>query len=458
MDAELPDRLEPVDVLPLQLARLLAAARSEAPNYRAQLRDLLLELTVRQAYDQCDYYQAVFPDTILKSFNASELESLPILTREHLVAAGESIRSRFADFAFCSYTSGSTGEPLIIYRSLQEQLYLSDLFTLLHKKSGRRPQLALSVASWHHGQKLELPPGDLIQFPVYLGNVSGYSTALTLLSKSYRVRASDDFITIIAGSTNRIQQLARYLKTRPHDENCRMRIQTIATSGRPLTNDIRAELKECWPKSLIQDSYSLTEMFGTANYCHQCGGYHFSDFVVPEVLALDSHESISQGRGRLVLTALYPFTQMTPLIRYEPGDLVERSSNTCHSGLDRYLFLGRSSRYIRLPGGTFVSSVDINDALTLLPGVSREADPSPVPDECKHSGTPPLFTIEFVKHPILVVAVDCLNSLGSIELHGMRETILKALASKAPLTFDEALFEIQFVEREHFVDRAFGRL
>ena len=97
------------------------------------MANCLIDLTVHQAIEQSEYYDQTFADIDPDFFvNAEKLSELPILTRQKLQEAGTSIRSKFSEYAFSSYTTGTTsGVPLILDRSTQEQLYLSTFFIKL---------------------------------------------------------------------------------------------------------------------------------------------------------------------------------------------------------------------------------------------------------------------------------------------------------------------------------------
>ncbi len=65
---------------------------------------------------------------------------------------------------------------------------------------------------------------------------------------------------------------------------------------------------------------------------------------------VDTGERLDSGIGKLIVTNLFPFAQMTPLIRYDTGDLVRRGScpSRGYSGFD---FLGRRRNCISLETG-----------------------------------------------------------------------------------------------------------
>jgi hypothetical protein len=68
--------------------------------------------------------------------------------------------------------------------------------------------------------------------------------------------------------------------------------------------------------------------------------------VVPEVVHPRTLQPIDRGVGVLLLTALYPFTQQMPLVRYFTGDLVEVVEPASAPGGLQARYLGRLTRSV----------------------------------------------------------------------------------------------------------------
>lgn len=410
--------LTPRLVPPAELAPLIASSLVPlglGQEIRRALIAGLADLTVRQAVDQSPFYRERLAGRVGASSTA-QLPDLPPLTRGQVLAAGSSIHSRFADLAFCSYTSGTTGRPLIISRSHQEARYLAELFHAL-RRARARPTLVLTAASWTHGQQLTVT-GPVMPFPVSLARSSGFEVASTLLARTFDVQGERRTISEVAGATSRIQQLTAFLRS--HHPDAAKHVQRVSTSGQYLDEEDRRELEDFWGEDTVRDTYSLTEMFGGADDCQTCGRYHFSPFVVPEIIDLGSSRPSADGEhGLLVLTALYPFTQMTPLIRYVPGDLAERESDVCDTGLPGYRFLGRSMQAAQLPAG-ILAPADIVTALRRLPGVRVHDDGGPIPEACRQVGTMPVFRVQ-AGHPTVLLVETAWHQADaaerSVQLH-----------------------------------------
>ena len=88
---------------------------------------------------------------------------------------------------------------------------------------------------------------------------------------------------------------------------------------------------------------------------------------------MDTAQVVDRGIGRLVLTSLFPFVQMQPIVRYDTGDLVRRVASDCGPEL-AFDFLGKEKncvRWRRQEGTTewLVYSVDLFECLGEIPDV-----------------------------------------------------------------------------------------
>lgn len=403
-----PDRYGLADVSPQAIApafRLWRAGDGKHDRLRAVVRDRLIDLTARQARRQSPFYAERFAALDDTPLDALSLRDLPVLSRAEVEAAGDSIASRFADYAFSSYTSGTTrSEPLTIDRSLQEQRYISAFMSQLAPAAAKPDGVALILATWHHGPRLQLP-GSTIGLPVYLANEVGFIQARRLLGRSYRVGGGERRIGAIAGTPNRLMQLTAYLAAEGLEEVAEP-VRTLQTSGRYITRHARDWLRGFWTNASLVDRYSLTELFAGAAQCETCGSFHFDPYGHAEMVPAQGADQPHAARGQLLLTGLYPFTQMTPLIRYAPGDLVEASSGDCATGQPGYRFLGRTSQALALDRfvapGAFLSAAEIYEALDPIEDVARvpnppypqEAPKSPVPGWCHAAGALPRFSTQ----------------------------------------------------------------
>jgi hypothetical protein len=209
---------------------------------------------------------------------------------------------------------------------------------------------------------------------------------ITLLRQRFNIAGHDERFSIITCLVHQMLFLTSYLLEHGIDPR-EFEIKSINVVGGYLTKRGREYLHNVWG-AIIFDRFSLTESAGGATRCHSCGHFHLDPHVIGEVLDSDTDEPLIEGIGRLVLTQLYPFVQMQPLIRYDTGDLVRRIQSDCHRALT-FEFAGKSKNCIGWsPSGKtewLVLSVALHELLDPLPdlqrveqfrGVHSTADPS----------------------------------------------------------------------------------
>lgn len=347
----------------------MAASQCATPDGRdlsAALRERLIDLTVRTAARQSPYYSARFKELETgdqgPTIGSEALRGLPILERQDAVAAGSSIRSQVAKYGFSTYTSGTTGEPLIVDRSAQEQAYLRCYFggTLKTKPDGHR--VVLGLVGFFHGKQLQIPTHSMT-VPVVLSGESGCRQALALLRRDFVVDGSPRRITAISGSVVDAQLLSAFLETEDLAEATEP-VTTIKLTSHILTSSTARRLEEFWGCRVV-DRYSLSEIFFGATQCTECGFHHFDSYGVAEIVKRDGTPVLDEGRGRLVLTSFYPFSQMTPFVRYAPGDVAEMCATGCRRG-ESFRLLGRESRSAFIGDGTYETLIGESEVLEAL--------------------------------------------------------------------------------------------
>ena len=298
---------------------------SEEDSYaRAIIKRCLFLITLAHARNDCLFYKFKLKD-LPDDISQIKLSQIPPTSRDELVSNHEDVVAANCKFAFASHTTGTTtGKFLEVYRSIEEQDFVSEYFSTLyslrtHKITDPIP-LILSFPIQHHGATMSLPTiGKL-----FIGGVSDdplLEDSFRLLQNQYRIPGHDTHISILSGPIYQILFFTNFLHEQKYDFS-KSNVTRIITFGQLITQREREFLESSW-KVPIMDRYSLTEIFGGATYCSYCGGYHFDDFLIPEIIALNTKEVIDKGTGVLLLTALYPFTQMQPMIRYNTGDIFE---------------------------------------------------------------------------------------------------------------------------------------
>jgi phenylacetate-coenzyme A ligase PaaK-like adenylate-forming protein len=329
--------------------RTLDHARREVPHYRDE-----------------PAYAGPISDLGLDGIS---LDGLPVVRRSTIAAAPEAFLAADVTLRSVCHTSGSTGQPLELYKSYEEVAFIGAFFTRqLQPLLRARPKtLSLSLPTPHHGVPVPFPSPGI----VFTGGVTDDTLivdALRVLRAEYLVDGIPSRISRLSGMGFQLLFFTNYLLeqgVRPSDFG----LGSVSIAGGFLPRYWRHFLERSWGCRIV-DRYSLSECIGGATLCHACGVFRPDLQVVFEVLDPDTNEPLSSGVGKLVATNLYPFAQMMPLIRYETGDLVRVGWCACH-GVRGFEFLGRLSNCISMNSGAgrrwLIFSAKLYDVLAELP-------------------------------------------------------------------------------------------
>jgi phenylacetate-CoA ligase len=324
----------------------------------AQLRQL--EGLLRHAYESVPYYRRRFDTLSYRPSGAPGLEEwrrLPLLTRRDIQSAGADLTSRAVPAEHgkldSAQTSGSTGEPIKVYRTQLDSL-LWDAITLRehlwHRRdfSGRLAVIRATTGT------AGAPPDGLVQGdwgpPANVLFQTGPSAMLSLatdiaVQAAWLKRHEPDYL--LTYPNNLAALIAHFAEKgeRP------ARLKSVRTIGETVTPALRSACLDAWNVHIV-DSYSSQELGQIATQCPQSNLYHvMAESVLVEVLGADGRPCRPGEFGRLVVTKLHNFA--TPLIRYDLGDYAEAGGPCpCGRGLPTLArLLGRSRNLLTLPTG-----------------------------------------------------------------------------------------------------------
>ena len=334
------------------------------------LTDRLLDLTVRVAADHVSYYSTEEYKSD-ECWTAESISEIQPVSRDEVAARRSEFISTVTNFAFSSFTSGTTNsDPLLIERSLEEQRYLGNLFSRIFSGCGAGlAPLGLTSPTQHHGSVIQIPTLGY-GFVADLRYESGLRRAKWLLKHNFNLSGYDNHISSVSGTLPRLLRLTAYLEQNDFEPQFG-RNGSIVSFGHFVPKICREWLSSFWGV-LLTDNYSLTEIIGSASFCEDCQGFHFNPLVHAETVSLSTGKTIETGLGELVLTSLFPFTQRFPLIRYRTGDLVTAKKSQCEKGTVAYQIRGRiaNSCCLDQKHSIWVGSCDIINGLSQCPDVS----------------------------------------------------------------------------------------
>ncbi len=341
-----------------------------------QFRERVIELTVRSARRRSSYYRDKWGGVAIgRGFCLADLASLPITTKA-AIQGNEAEWASARDVIAIQNTSGSTGLPLFVYRTEREFRFIERFFPAVEGENRGRYPLSLHLSIPQHGCPTPIP-GQMftLQAAAYNDKLIEYS--VSLLKKRFSVPHLQERVSLIGGDHNSILLLTRFLQE-TKDHAASESIRALGLTGRLLTDRWRKVIERTW-SAKVYDRYSLSEIFGGASHCGDCGGYHFDPHVVAEIVPNlnEPDRPVHEGSGSLLLTTLAPFVTNQPFIRYLTGDLFRAVKGDCR---DRsFFYLGRRSHTLfrgQITGKTddetvLIEAEKLINVVDSIPGVRR---------------------------------------------------------------------------------------
>jgi phenylacetate-coenzyme A ligase PaaK-like adenylate-forming protein len=377
---ELERQLEAQDLAPspVDLADLFARTFDYSEHSRALLHVLqkyLLRKTLRHARATTNYYASPdYQDWPVRSKPeaAPQLSCWPIVRRGEVIERFHNFIAGDVSFEAECHTSGSTGPSLSIYKSSEELAFLWNYYSRLlasARASDAALPLVLFLPNLYHGVGIRLPSLG----KVFVSGVTDdtlIQDALKVLLKVYGIPGHESRVSVITGLSFHIRFFTSYLLEQRFDPS-EFGVRSLNLVGEYVSRPARRFLADAW-QATIFDRFTLTESVGGANRCVRCDHLHLDPHVIGEVVDIDGQQPLQEGVGELVLTQLYPFVQMQPLVRYATGDLVRRGTTDCATNMT-FDFLGKASNCVgwKPDGKTewLIYSADLNDLISETPDI-----------------------------------------------------------------------------------------
>jgi hypothetical protein len=335
------------------------------------LRSALIDGTLRWAQERSAFYAARFGClSFSQPWDLQSLPLVPITKREDVREAAEVMLCRGLRVSHLQNTSGTSGEPLLLYRSIEETRFIREFFAEVHGGYAKDEfPLILNLRVPHHGTGTPVPARVCV-LESGVTDEELLEHTLLVLRKAFQVPGLAGRVSAISGSHSQVLALTNHCIEQGF-ESTAFTIRYIHLTGQYLTSRWRQLLEQYWNATVV-DRYSLSEIFGGATRCGMCEGFHFDPLVIPELVSIGDHTPIHEGVGMLLLTTLYPFVQMQPLIRYWTGDVFERIVGQCPA--PSFYFKGRESQCLFDPfdvSRILIAATDLIESIDEYPEVRR---------------------------------------------------------------------------------------
>lgn len=307
-----------------------------------------LIILIKHATYHSDFYRAQYQEV-------TDFKSCPILTRRILLEYGSKIMAHYpSDHGMPTKitTSGSTGQPVEVYRTGLNQLIWLALTMRDHLWHKRDFSQALCVAKANSAVHDDSEKAQEVGWgsPVNLlyGTGPGYSLPLSTDIESqvkWLIKRNPGYF--LTYPTN-LSSVLSYLK---NNNIVIPNLTEVRTVGETVSDSLREQCRDLNIK--LTDIYSSQEVGVIAIQCPLSGLYHIqSENLIVEILRDDGSLCLQGESGRVVITDLHNFA--TPLIRYDIKDYATVGPQ-CPCGrnlptLSR--ILGRERNMVTLPDGT----------------------------------------------------------------------------------------------------------
>ncbi|MFL6128911.1 MAG: hypothetical protein ACJ73E_07580 [Mycobacteriales bacterium] len=334
----------------------------------------LLAATVQNARRSPLY--AADPDWQAVAAGAGAFEDLPLMTKEIY-------RSRSTDLlqppdVAIQHTKGTTGEVTFRYRRAGDAEFLAGVLAAVwesgYEPSVRRPLVLRELDGSHGGPVAEAAGTGVLTAS---DDPAGFERAVHLLTRRFRVAGLGDRVAVVSGRLRFLIILTTTLRERGIPA-ASLGVGAVLTYGSFVSRRWRAFLEDFWGVGLL-DSYSLSEIFGSATRCPDCGDYRFDEpSVHAEFVSPATGGPVDEGWAVPVLTELYPFVTHEPLVRYWTGDLVRLDPRGC-CGPGSFAVKGRLESAVRdldrTPARVLVPWTELVEVLEDVEGLAWEVDP-----------------------------------------------------------------------------------
>ena len=314
-----------------RVQKLLSHERLPQDQLDVVTNGLLME-TLRAAVGRIPRYRAIKMDFDARNVRDALAERFPIIERadlterpaEHYPYGGAPKPWTPRPWTIVGRTSGTSGTPLQVFRSLESVLWENAIVERHFRWSGYKP-----------GMRRAYLRGDLIvpidrKTPPYWF-LNRYNNQLILSSRHLREGCVEDIIGMLLkfapymmeAYPSTAYELALLLDKR----NASVRIPYVYTGSEPLYPHQR-ELITARLGTCIMDHYGMAERIAYATECEHGSLHVNSDYSYVEIVDEDGRPT--EGEGYVVGTTFH--NRLMPLVRYRMSDRTRWRRSSCQCG------------------------------------------------------------------------------------------------------------------------------
>jgi len=313
-------------------------------EYIRKIQKKKLQKVITFSYKTTSYYKNLL-DSIGMNIDApitlEELKNIPVLTKEKLIASGETIFSCKYQKNSCykHITSGSTGKALVLYNSPKFSLYPYLSYDRARRMAGynNKKHKLLNIG----GEPNKIDKNNFLR-RILRGIAIDCVDITTEWCKQKEILIHSNYQYLYGYPS------ALFMLTQKMPELQINKCKAIFSVSEVLTQSTRETIEKTM-ETEVYDIYGSHEMGCIAWECGEHNGYHInSDYLIP-LIKLPNGDLQEYGTGELIITSLN--CDILPLINYNQGDIVTLSKEFCKCGSPYPLITdirGRSNDFIIL--------------------------------------------------------------------------------------------------------------
>jgi len=315
-----------------------------------EFQERMMRRAIRWAYLRVPYYRRLFDGAGVGPGDIrapEDLRKLPTTSKQAVKDQSlESVLVSGLDRRCLekTTTTGSTGEPMTLWRTRSDALLYFALRWRVMRSLGIRPSDLMARVAPRGTEEMPLSWRLLQRAGVYRTRPIHILEPPQAIARVVRDARPD----ILTGDSGVIARISREFV--PADSNGHP-LRFLVTGSEVLTPNMREDIRRAFERP-VYDTYAAEEFSVLAWECRTTGLYHVADdSVILEVLK-DGRPAGPGETGETIVTGLL-FRAM-PFIRYRLGDQVRRGPDPCPCGAPFSTLesiTGRMTDYLIFPGG-----------------------------------------------------------------------------------------------------------
>jgi len=356
---------ESAQIKALQQVCATANIRGDALIRHQEMR---MKQLIRYAWKRIPFYRSLYQEAGFDpdQFNTlGDLQKVPVVTKSMLRSA-ERFALQPAELEGTRFlsTSGSTGEPVGLYKSDQALwLFMASAFYRYHQWCGETPIRNVLYILDGNPHNIDYVLGDFLRtFTMEDRFVSAFA-GVDVIWEAVDICQPEYISTYPSVARN----LALYSKTRGWTFP---RVKILNLTSEMLDAQTKNLIHRVFPNGRIIETYTSTEVGFMGYQCMDKGGFHLTeDMGIYEVLPLKGHP----GSFQLTVTDFFNFA--TPIIRYEGlNDIVSVAVEPCKCGSGHLRIRniqGRVVDSVIMPDGTRITPYVLTNIVSEIPGIHK---------------------------------------------------------------------------------------